>query len=464
MGIASVVHIVMGVVRMKFAAVLLGPAGVGLIGILQSLMAVAAVIATFGMDTVGTRQIASAPDQRHQGIVAWALVIGLLGLGATAGLCFVILREPISQLLVGQAETKSRIGWIAAGITLSVAATAQLALLNGLRQISMILWLKVLSALAATALCVAALLSDSILQIQFFIIAMPLSSFAIGQILVWRIRRSLVFPVPYGLVVRQIRVMARQGAPIMLAGLSMFITQLAVRAIVQRGAGSESLGQFEAAWMISMTYLGFVLGAMATDYFPRLSLVIADPVAASRLVNEQTEVALILVGPALILLMAFAPLVVRVLYTAEFLEAANTLRWQILGDLLKTISWPLGFVLLASESGRTYLFVEAIAAIVFVGVVALLVEPLGVEGAGIGFLAMYLVYAPVVYAVARQRIGFRWSTHVIVRVFALGATLGAIFNVSQIAPQVAMVAGGIFALLFTFEGVAAIRRTMGKHE
>ena len=106
-----------------------------------------------------------------------------------------------------------------------------------------------------------------------------------------------------------------------------------------------------------MTYLGFVLGAMGTDYYPRLSACIHDPAAACRLVNEQTEVALLLTAPALIALLAVSPWLIPLLYTAEFAPAVGILHFQLLGDLLKVMSWPLGFVILAAGAGRTFILV-----------------------------------------------------------------------------------------------------------
>ena len=59
-GGASVVNIFVGLLRIKVAAVLLGPAGVGLIGLLTSLASTASAVAGLGFGNVGTRQIAEA--------------------------------------------------------------------------------------------------------------------------------------------------------------------------------------------------------------------------------------------------------------------------------------------------------------------------------------------------------------------------------------------------------------------
>ena len=96
-----------------------------------------------------------------------------------------------------------------------------------------------------------------------------------------------------------------------------------------------------------MTYIGFVLGAMGTDYFPRLTEAINDQARARKLVNEQTEMALLLAGPVLLAMITLAPWVIHLLYAASFAPATEVLRWQVLGDILKVASWPMGFILLA---------------------------------------------------------------------------------------------------------------------
>ena len=109
----------------------------------------------------------------------------------------------------------------------------------------------------------------------------------------------------------------------------------------------DASGYFQAAWLISMTYIGFVLGAMATDYLPRLTETISDKVRTRSLVNEQTEMALLMAAPVLLMMMIAAPLIIEVLYSRSFMPAVEVLRWQVIGDVFKIIGWPMGFIVLA---------------------------------------------------------------------------------------------------------------------
>ncbi|CAE7149209.1 wzxE [Symbiodinium necroappetens] len=198
----------------------------------------------------------------------------------------------------------------------------------------------------------------------------------------------------------------------MVAGLAGPVGQLAVRMIVQQELGAEALGNFQAAWMISAMYIGFVLGAMGADYYPRLTAAIRDSAATNQLVNEQAEVALLLAAPVLVTMLGLAPWVIELLFSNQFKEAAEVFRWQVLADVLKVASWPLGIVILASGEGRLVMLIEFIAMLVLVGLTWVLLPFFDIEATGIASLGKYAVFLSMVYWLARRRTGFKWQTRV----------------------------------------------------
>jgi len=103
-GGASVINILVGLLRTKVAAILLGPTGVGLIGLLQNLMATAAAVSSWGFGGAGTRQIAEAAGREDVAAVAAArralfwgtLILSTFGLGG-----FWLLRAPLAERVLG---------------------------------------------------------------------------------------------------------------------------------------------------------------------------------------------------------------------------------------------------------------------------------------------------------------------------------------------------------------------------
>ncbi len=458
-GGASVINIVIGLVRMKAVAVLLGPAGVGLIGLFTNLVALASNVAGLGFGNVGTRQIAEAAGQDDPQRIAAArraLFWGTLVLAVGGALFLWLLRHVLAAYVLGDPSLAPHVGWLSLAVALTVAAASQNALLNGLRRIGDIARMQVGSAVVATAIGLAAIAWLGMAGVVAFVIAVPLAMFVLGHWFVSRLPRAKAPTSDLRALSAQWRTMAKLGSAFMVAGLAGVVGQLAVRTLVQRDLGADALGQFQAAWAISMTYIGFVLGAMGTDFYPRLTAIIHDREAVNRLVNEQTEVALLLATPVLLAMLALAPWVIRMLYTAEFAEAAVVLRWQVLGDFLKVASWPLGFILLAAGAGRTYMLAEWFGMGGFVMFTWLGLPLLGIKATGVAFVGLYAVYLPLVYWLAVRRTGFAWNRSVM-KLAVLGIAVAAlVMSLSAWSLLLGAASGTLLAILLGLYGLSRL--------
>nr|WP_255529317.1 O-antigen translocase [Luteimonas sp. MC1572] len=457
-GGASVINILIGLLRTKVAAVVLGPAGIGLIGFLSNLMATAATVAAMGSGVVGTRQIAAANATTDAVTLATsrrALFWGTLALAVLGSSLFWLMRDELATQVLDDASLTGAVGWLALGVGFSVAAGSQSALLNGMRRIGDLARTSVLSALLATIVGVPVLLHWREQGLLAYLLLTPISTFLVGYWYTSRLPGIGRAPLVWSDLRREWSFLARLGMPVMLAGLVVLAGQLLVRTMVQHELGVDALGYFEAAWVISMTYAGFVLRAMGTDFYPRLTAVIHDPAAVNRLVNEQSEAALMLAGPVLLGVLALAPWVVQLLYSNEFAEAAGVLRWQIMGDILKVACFPLGYIILAAGEGRTFLFSDTLSMGVFVLTVWIGVPTFGLPATGIAFLLMYMVNLPIVFWLAHKRSGFRWEA--IVWKLLLGLLASAMF-ISTVAAEYP-VTGAIFGILLSgvFAAIALFR-------
>lgn len=411
-GGASVINILIGLVRTKIIAVLLGPAGIGLVSLYTGLMSTATAVATMGIGTIGTRQIAEAfskDDERALAVVRRAMFWGALLLATAGALVVWSLREVLAVRVLGGAEHATIVGWLALGVAISVAGASQGALIQGMRRIGDMARLSVYGSIFNTVLGVALLWQWGQAGLVAYVLIGPLVSFLLGHWYVSQLPKVAADPIAAQEMVHQWKTLLRLGIPFMGAGLVLALVQLWIRVEVGNTLGAESLGHFQAASTISMQYIGFVLAAMGADYYPRLTGVIHDQKAATRLVNEQTEIALLLSAPVFIAMMGLTPRVISLLYSEAFTPAVEVLRWQILGDVLKVASWPLGFVILAAGAGKTFFLIETLVFLLMGGLIAGLLPVIGLQITGIAFLVCYVVLLPLVYWLAKHRIAFQWQ-------------------------------------------------------
>jgi O-antigen/teichoic acid export membrane protein len=428
-GGASFINILIGILRTKVLAVLLGPAGVGLTSLYNGLMLTAATFATMGVGTVGTRQIAeaSSKDDAHALMVARrAMFWGTMFLAGSGALVVWGLRSILAKHALGNESYSGAVGWLSLGVALSVAAASQGALIQGMRRIGDLARLNVFGSILNTVLGVGLLWRWGKAGLIAYVLVGPAVSFVLGHLYVSKLPKAGMDRVTVEELTEEWKTLLRLGLAFVGAGLVGSLLQLWVRIDVGKVLGASSLGQYQAAWTISTQYIAFVLAAMGADYYPRLTGVIRDHQAAGRLINEQTEIAMLLSAPIFISMMALAPWVIHLLYTASFTPAIEVLRWQILGDVLKVASWPLGFVILAAGSGKTFFWAESAAGLVAALLIVGLVPVMGLPITGMASLASYAFYLPLVYWLARWRIGFRWSRSVLQLSVATFAICGGV--------------------------------------
>jgi enterobacterial common antigen flippase len=114
-------------------------------------------------------------------------------------------------------------------------------------------------------------------------------------------------------------------------------------------------------------------------------------------------------GPGILATLTFAPLVIALFYRADFAPAAGILRWLCLGMILRVVTWPMGFIIIAKGARKLFFWTEVLANAGYAAFVWVGVEAFGLQGTGIAFFALYLVHFSVVYLVVRQLTAFRWS-------------------------------------------------------
>lgn len=440
-GGASVINILIGMVRTKFVAVLLGPTGVGLLGMYGQITALITALTGMGLRSSGVRQVAKAVGTGDDEEIA-RTVITLRRMAWLSGglglLVMVVFAVPLSRMTFGSSDYVWPI--VVLGVTVLAGAIAggQSCIINGTRRIGDLAKISVISAINGTLISIPCFY----LWGQSGIVpSLVLSAFAALATSWWFARRVPVKTIT--LSWRDSYDEARQllllGVSLMGAGLVTTLVSYLIRVVMLQQFDLSDVGIYQAAFNLSGILVGFVLGAMGADYYPRLTAVASDNDSVQRMVNEQSQVSILLSLPGLAAMMIFAPLIIKLFYSAEFVAATPILRWCILGILGRVFSWPMGFVMLAKGKGKVFFFTEVFGGVLHLGGVYLFTKFWGLDGAGIAFMLLYVVYTGLMLVVMRRLVGATWDHHTLKLAFlSLIVMLILMFNCTLNNNQIIM--------------------------
>ncbi|MDR3448852.1 MAG: O-antigen translocase [Alphaproteobacteria bacterium] len=410
-GGAQVANYIIGLLRTKLVAMWLGPSGVGLIGLYASAIGLAGVVSSLGVNSSGVREVVRASSKEDIAEVARTVIIlrrvcwatGLLGWVVVA-----VLSEPISSIMTGSPQYARTIAALGSLLLLGAISGGQLAVLQGLRRVGDLARANVLGALLGSIVSVSIYYA---LGEAGIVPAMIASAVAVLGCSYWFAQRVSLKAqaVSWAQTRRGFNRLIGLGLAFMWAGVAGACLEMFTRSMITRKFGIEAVGIYQAAWALSGVFASFVLTAMGTDFYPRLTAIIHDHAKAARAVNEQTEIGILLALPGLLAVLAFAPLAIKILYTSQFLPAAGLLPWMALGVFGRVVSWPLGYIQLAVGDPRWYAATETIFNVLWALLIFVMVERSGVIGAAYASAAIYGLHVPASLWVSRVLIGFSWS-------------------------------------------------------
>jgi PST family polysaccharide transporter len=415
LGSARAMTMAIGLVRVKFLALILGPFGVGLLGTFETIITTAIYLSGLGVSASGVREIAlaNAGGDRVRTArtistlqrLSWGLgLIGMLGVAAFAW--------PISRLTFNDSRQGIAILILSPAILLTSVLGGLSAVIQGVHRIADLAKLMVVSTVVGTIVTVAlvGLFGERGIAPSFVFSA--LVRLLVSEWYIRRLKLPRTRPT-WGETLRGSGVFIRLGFALTNALLLSSLVDYATRTLIARDLGLEAVGIYLCAFGLSGKFVGFILDAMRTDFYPRLSAVAKDHESLNRLVNQQTEIVLLMAMPGMLATLAFAPWLVRLFYSGAFDQATPLLRWFILGCLGRVIGSPMAYVRLAKGRGLLYFLSEAGINAFNLLFIIIMLKAYALPGIALAYVGNNFFRTLVVVAISKRLTGFSWSAHTV---------------------------------------------------
>jgi PST family polysaccharide transporter len=448
-GGSQVVKILISIAQTKILALLLGPSGVGLVGLYNATIGIGKLVCGVGIRQSGVRQVAKAAstgDRRKIGRTVFAVRLTTMVFGILGAFLFFFLRNYISTATFGNSEHGDAFGLLALIIFFASLTAGQTALVQGMRRVGDLARLEVLGAFWGAFFGLPILYLLRVEGIAPYLAVIAGTTLAAS----WLYARKISVAA-FGLSIKEIwsesKNLISLGILLMISALLGRLVIYLTRVAVLREFGIDGVGLFQAATNLSNIYVGFILGAMGMDFFPRLSAVSQDHPACNQLVNEQAEIGLLMASPGLLATLTFAPLAIRLFYSAEFIPAYEILQWQVLGTFIRVASWPMAFIQLAKGFGKLYFMTQLTANVLHLLLIWLAIHHFGLLGTGIAFFGLYVFYLFFVYAIVRSLSGFAWSKSNMLLGMIIAPSVFLVFLFMHFLPSVWGIAFGLFSTI-----------------
>lgn len=411
-GGVQALQIIIRIISSKFIAVLLGPLGIGIAGLLNATVSLVSASTSFGLSTSAVKDIANAHTSGNVERLAvitkvfnrlvW--ITGLLGTLLT-----LILSPWLSELTFGNRNYTIAFIWLSVTLLLNQLSAGQSVMLRGMRKIKAMAKASMTGSVIGLFTTIPLYYFYGIKGIVPGIIITSISSL----LLTWYYARNLNIQPVYvskNQTITEGKEMLKMGFMISLSGLISIAESYIVRIFISKNGGIEDVGLYTAGFAIINTYVGMIFTAMSTDYYPRLAAVSNNNDDTRSVMNQQVEIALLLLAPILIIFVVFIKWVVILLYSNKFLPVTQMIYWAAMGMFFKAASWAISILFLAKGARKIYFWNEVITTVYLLGFNLIGYYYMGLTGLGISFFIAYILYLIQVYCVANKIFHFSFSS------------------------------------------------------
>ncbi len=404
-GGVQVYNIAINVVRSKVVAILIGPTGMGIIGLFMSTISLIQRTTNMGLNISAVRDLAAAKKSNkpvrisryYKTLNRMILTTGLLGAAFT-----LVFSSWLSQITFGNNDYELAFVWLSLSILFTQLSSGNFTILQGLRELKSLAKANVIGGSVGLIIGVPLYYFYKIDAIVPNILIGSLGAFIFSWFYVNRIN---IYPLRMSIKRTFItgRKMLFFGFILNITAMITLAQTYILRLYISISGSLEQVGLYTAGVAILNQYVGMIFTAMSTDYYPRLAGVAHDRKEFNQTVNFQTETALLIITPIIVIFMVCVNYVLILLYSNKFIPANKMLLWMALGIVPKTISWTLSLTIMAKGDSKIWFWSELISAIYVVGLHLIGYKLFGLTGIGIAFFIGIFLYTMQVLIIARKK-------------------------------------------------------------
>ncbi len=403
--------ILIEIVKQKFIAILLGPTGMGISGLYTSATQLIQGLTSMGLSSSAVKNVAEANGsgdfQRISRVVT--VLRKLVWVTGLLGMIVVIALSPIlSKSTFGNYDYTIPFILLSVTLLFQQLSAGQSVVLQGMRKLKHLAKSGVLGSFFGLVISVPIYY---FFGIEGIVPTLILSSIT-TLLLTWYFSRKIKIEkqnITPKQTFQEGKEMLKMGLVMSLNSILVLGVAYIVRIFIVRIGGTDEVGLYTAGFAIVNGYVGLIFTAMGTDYYPRLAGVNKDNQKCKEMINQQAEIAILIIAPIIMIFLLIAPYAITLLYSNQFTPITGFMQWAMLGMIFKAISWSMGYLIIAKGESKLFTKTTLFFNSVFLINDILFYYIFGLTGLGIAFAINYFIHLFGLYIITNKKYKFTFD-------------------------------------------------------
>jgi O-antigen/teichoic acid export membrane protein len=406
-GGVQVSSIIVSIIRSKFLAIFIGLAGYGIFSLLNSTIELVRALTSFGLETSGVKKISEVNSINDNRLISKNVYV-ILKLGLLTGilgtLTAMIFSNYLSRFSFGNSDKTIAVILISVSILFKQLTSSKNAIFQGMAKLNFLAKSNLYGNIFGLIMTLPLFY---IFKIDAIVPAIIVTSFISFIVSVYYFKKLNIekSSIKFNEILIEGKDVLYFGGLLSISSFLPVLSNYLIQIFISKNGGIELVGLFSVGLIIINSYVGILFNAMSTEYYPRLVSEISLNKNVNNSVNQQAIFSMLIIVPIIILFFGLMPIIIKILFTANFLEVMPFVSWAILAMFFKSFSWSMGLMIIAKADSKVFTKTSIIFNFLYLLICLYGYHFYGLEGLGIGFLLYFIIHLISVFFVVKWRYG-----------------------------------------------------------
>lgn len=406
-GIVEFIRIILRIIVNMFASKYLGPVGAGLIGLVENTTQLIISLTNFGLNFTGIREIAS--NKLSNDLQSSIKFINLFSLvtGFLAAIISILFSTYLSKITFDTDKYSVWFICLAIYFVCTSFVQSRTIILEGLQEIKKLLALNIITNVINVIIVIGCYY---LYDIQGIILSMILTS-VVNMILFWRGTQKYNISsekITKEELKKNFKRFTKSGTLLALNTCIGLLGYLLIRYYLKPIDEGVVLGYYHFGNVLMVSYVGILFIGINKFYFPKLAQALKNEskFETNKLVNNQLELCLLILMPAIFLLYFLGDFFIRILFSVEFLPVYEILIFGLVSITFRGFNYIVGYIILSHNNFKQYFYINALSDVVNVVFTIAFYKYIGLYGIGLAITINYTISAIYTYYYAKINYSF----------------------------------------------------------